>query len=167
MPPRGSVWGDWGLLFITVATCNTHSTPVCRCVVLFGLLLLFPKLSVPTVLILQVICRCRNGPAPCWHLFVHTFAARDGCRHVHKSAKRRGARTPLSGKRLSFFTHFCVPAAERSGGIGSISGAASILSVPREIRHEIKAPIKGQGQHCHLIQYYLYSREGAVMSPSH
>lgn len=59
-----------------------------------------------------------------------------------------------------------VSAAEGSRGMGSTAGAASILCVPREIRHEIKAPIKGQGRHCHLIQHYLYSQETMMMSPS-
>ena len=58
-----------------------------------------------------------------------------------------------------------VSAEQEDRGIGSTSRAASILTLPREIRHEIKAPIKGQGQHCHLIQHYLYSQE-IMMSPS-
>lgn len=43
--------------------------------------------------------------------------------------------------------------------MGSTDRAASIVTAPREIRHEIKAPIKGRGQRCHLIQHYLYSQE--------
>lgn len=41
--------GRGRFLFITVATCNTHNTQVGGCVVIFRLLLLFPKLSVPAV----------------------------------------------------------------------------------------------------------------------
>lgn len=43
--------GDIGLLFITMAMCNTHNTQVGSCVVIFCLLLLFPKLSIAAVLI--------------------------------------------------------------------------------------------------------------------
>lgn len=105
-----------------------------------------------------------------WHLsiFVSMFAPCEGCPHIcvftgklnvlvhaHQSAVN------ICPSLLSVF------AAEGSRGMGSTSRAASILSVPREIRHEIKAPIKGQGWHCHLIQHYLYSQEMMMMSPSH
>lgn len=38
-------------IFITMAMCSTHNTQVGSCVVIFCLLLLFPRLSVPAVLI--------------------------------------------------------------------------------------------------------------------
>lgn len=60
MPPWGCKRGQRAL-FITMAMCNTHNTQVGSCVVIFCLLLLFPKLSVPAVLIAEVICGCRNG----------------------------------------------------------------------------------------------------------
>lgn len=40
-----------------------------------------------------------------------------------------------------------------SRGLWSTSRAASIPGLQREIRHEIKALIKGRGQDCHLVQH--------------
>lgn len=57
---------------------------------------------------------------------------------------------------------FC--AGKGSRGIGSTGRAASILGLQREIRHEIKALVKGaEAKSCHLIQHYLYSQERKMM----
>lgn len=105
-----------------------------------------------------------------WHLsgFVSMAASCEGCRYIGVFTGKLN----FLGLHISqcwAFVLLCslVFAAEGSRGMGSTSRAASILSVPREIRHEIKAPIKGQGWHCHLIQHYLYSQEMMMMSPSH
>lgn len=62
-----------------VQLTHTQHTQVGGCVLLFCLLLLFPKLSVPAVLILQVICGCLSARVSTWHSFVDTFAGREGC----------------------------------------------------------------------------------------
>lgn len=79
--------GRGRFLFITVATCNTHNTQVGGCVVIFRLLLLFPKLSVPAVSI-------PPPPPQKWtsgvcarllasHLYVYQ-AVRDACVRVYR-----------------------------------------------------------------------------------
>lgn len=138
------------------------------CVLIVCLLLLFPRRSVPAVLIEPVR---RRG----WWAFLHVHLdlafisrrAREGCPVSVCLQVRLNVRAHRSAADIR--PSFCLPlvsAAEGSRGMGSTAGAASILCVPREIRHEIKAPIKGQGRHCHLIQHYLYSREMVMMSPS-
>lgn len=173
MPPWGCERGQRAYI-LSPWQCATHTTH--RWEAMVCLLLLLPKLSVPAVLIVPVICGCRKESqhtrldpsvsyicqhvCALWRMSVHThtrvFTGKLNVSvHAHPSAVK------VCPSLLSVF------AAEGSRGIGSISRAASILSVPREIRHEIKAPIKGQGWHCHLIQHYLYSLETMMMSPSH
>lgn len=141
------------------------------CVVIFCLLLLFPKLSVSAVLIVPVICGCRNAPLHvCLDFYLSTRLhpvkdahARTGrvcvCVFTGKlnvSARAHHSAVNIRPSLLPLSLSLC------SRGMGSTNRAASILSLPREIRHEIKARIKGQGRNCHLIQHYLYSHDDDV-----
>lgn len=83
-----------------------------------------------------------------WHLstFVSMFAPCEGCPYICVFTGKLNvlARTHHSAANIcpSLLSVF---AAGVSREMGSTGRAASILSVLREIRHEIKAPIKGQG----------------------
>lgn len=143
MPPRGYERGTGGFyLSPWQRTTNTHThTQVGGCVLLFCLLLLFPKLSVPAVLIVQIICGRLSARVSTWHSFVDTFAGREGCpphARVYRWAKCLGAGPSLSGEHLSFRA---LSAAE---GWGALAGRHRSSLCREKLAMKLKLPSKAR-----------------------